>query len=144
VRRHAASIALATVLAGSAPAQQPVELPVERVAVELRGREQVRAAITAPAWPASVPRTFAGERLVLDAVEVPLAEPATLETAGGRTVVRRCRLTAVPREASYRGHPSAALEARQAGEALTVGGGRPARPARGSCRTVWSPSVSCV
>jgi len=99
VRRHAASIALATVLAGAALAQPPVELPVERVVVELRGREQVRAAITAPAWPAAVPRTFAAERLVLDAVEIPLAEPAALETVGGRTVVRvAADLAAVPRE----------------------------------------------
>lgn len=98
--RHAVWIALATVLAGAAPAQPPVELPVERVAVELRGREQLRAAITAPAWPAGVPRTFATERLILDAVEIPLAEPAILENAGGRTVVRvAADLAAVPREA---------------------------------------------
>jgi hypothetical protein len=100
VGRHAASIALATVLAGAAPVQPPVELPVERVTVELRGREQVRAAITAPAWPAAVPRTFAAERLILDAVEIPLAEPAVVENGGGRTVVRvAADLTAVPREA---------------------------------------------
>jgi hypothetical protein len=69
-------IALATVLAGAAPAQPPVELPVERVAVELRGREQLRAAITAPAWPAGAPRTFATERLILDAVRQWRFEPA--------------------------------------------------------------------
>jgi hypothetical protein len=99
VRKLVVSTALATVLAGAAPAQPPLELPVERVSVELRGREQVRAAITAPAWPAGVPRTFAAERLVLDTVEVPLAEPALLENAGGRTVVRvAADLAALPRE----------------------------------------------
>jgi hypothetical protein len=69
------------------------------VVVELRGREQVRAAITAPAWPAAMPRTFAAERLVLDGVEIPLAEPAALENVGGRTVVRvAADLAEMPRE----------------------------------------------